>query len=582
MDYRMSTINVNTLQTAGGLSPVLVSEIAKLADVSAVTTNLAASSGAGLMGFDATLNYAAATLGADVKASSINVKMFPWLAKGDGVTDDSAALQAAINSGFDLIFPSGTYPAKTLTQATNFQRFYAHGHVNILKNGNGVLLTSTGNYVEWDGIQFLGTGYTGDNVLSTGEHPRFINCASYGTPGRPLKATGNHVQVLGTCGIYATTDATATGYDIEIGVSGTATLYHQLLGVITSQSAGGILLIDTGSHVISGGQFGKLTIQAGTSPSGINGGISTGARILGDVSIGVSSAILSANQFGAVAITFLSGTSSCRLDASNVYASGATVVNSGNSNNLIEREVSTGSGIKIRWGSDAQNRAVVLDNTDPAQGWQFDGSMVIPNTRGYRAFLAGGSLTTIASVSSGDVLNLGGSGITRTAISGGSIDLSSTAGTQAQVIDGAFRPWSDNNKTLGTAALRWSTVYAGTGAINTSDSRAKQNIEPLEEAEKRVALALRGMIKKFRFKDAAAIKGDRARVHVGVIAQEVAAAFEAEGLDPRAYALLCYDEWPTENAVIDEDGAVITPAREAGNRYGVRYDELVCFVLGAL
>ena len=92
---------------------------------------------------------------------------------------------------------------------------------------------------------------------------------------RALKATGSHVQILGTCGSYTTTDATASGYDIEIGVSGTATLYHQLTGVYTSQATGGILFIDTGSHVINGGQFGKLTIQAGTTPAGVNGGITS-------------------------------------------------------------------------------------------------------------------------------------------------------------------------------------------------------------------------------------------------------------------------------------------------------------------
>lgn len=125
-------------------------------------------------------------------------------------------------------------------------------------------------------------------------------------------------------------------------------------------------------------------------------------------------------------------------------------------------------------------------------------------------------------------------------------------------------PGSDNTQALGTVSARWSVVYAATGTINTSDARLKQDAEELDAAEKRVALALKALIRKFRYKDAVEAKGDEARVHVGVLAQEVEAAFAAEGLDARRYGLLCYDE--------TEDGGV----------YGIRYDELMMFILGAL
>ena len=105
-------------------------------------------------------------------------------------------------------------------------------------------------------------------------------------------------------------------------------------------------------------------------------------------------------------------------------------------------------------------------------------------------------------------------------------------------------PPSDNGDTCGSAALRWSVVYAGTGTINTSDEREKQQIADLDAAELRVALAIKGMVKKFKFNDAVAAKGDNARIHVGVIAQDVRGAFIAEGLDPTQYGLFCYDAWP--------------------------------------
>jgi hypothetical protein len=123
---------------------------------------------------------------------------------------------------------------------------------------------------------------------------------------------------------------------------------------------------------------------------------------------------------------------------------------------------------------------------------------------------------------------------------------------------------SDNTVPMGAASYRWSVIYAGTGTINTSDLNLKQDIESITTAELAVAVSLKSLIKKFRFKDAVAAKGDDARIHVGVIAQEVEQAFVDAGLDPRRYALFCEDEL--------EDGT---------KRLGIRYDELLAFVIAA-
>lgn len=149
-----------------------------------------------------------------------------------------------------------------------------------------------------------------------------------------------------------------------------------------------------------------------------------------------------------------------------------------------------------------------------------------------------------------------------------------------------LQPNSDNAQTLGASGARWSVVYAGTGTINTSDGREKQDVADLDEAEKRVAVALKSLVKKFRFKDAVAVKGEAARIHVGVVAQEVIAAFQAEGLDPMRYALVCYDEWPDKYDDVYDDEKNPTGEKvlvtAAGNRYGVRYDELLAFIISAL
>jgi hypothetical protein len=111
---------------------------------------------------------------------------------------------------------------------------------------------------------------------------------------------------------------------------------------------------------------------------------------------------------------------------------------------------------------------------------------------------------------------------------------------------------------LGSASFRWNTVYALTGTINTSDANEKTDIVDLSEAEKRVALRLKGLIKRFRFKDGK-------RKHFGVIAQEVQAAFTAENLNADEYGIFCSD--------VLEDKTT---------RLGIRYEELFAFVIAVL
>jgi hypothetical protein len=148
--------------------------------------------------------------------------------------------------------------------------------------------------------------------------------------------------------------------------------------------------------------------------------------------------------------------------------------------------------------------------------------------------------------------------------------------------NGVIQSTQDNVHSNGTATNRWSVIYAGTGTINTSDEREKQDIQLLNEAELRVATAIKGLVKKFRFKDAVKTKGDSARIHIGVIAQEIISAFTAEGLDAFNYGIVCFDEWVEQPEQVDAKGGVVQAYQAAGNRYGIRYDELLAFIIAAL
>ena len=155
-----------------------------------------------------------------------------------------------------------------------------------------------------------------------------------------------------------------------------------------------------------------------------------------------------------------------------------------------------------------------------------------------------------------------------------------------------FYPTTDNQISVGTGANRFTQIYATTDTILTSDSRCKSSVASASDTLLDAIGAV--PIHTFQFTDAVEKKGsDAARFHVGVIAQEVASAFEAQGLDAARYGLFCHDEWGDEYETVEvvdqpevlgEDGEVVTPAvthteqklvTAAGDRYGIRYEELL-------
>ena len=97
-----------------------------------------------------------------------------------------------------------------------------------------------------------------------------------------------------------------------------------------------------------------------------------------------------------------------------------------------------------------------------------------------------------------------------------------------------------------------------TGTINTSDAREKQQVRELSDAEQAVARKVKEMVRAFKFNSE--VEKGGARTHVGVVAQDVIAAFASEGLNAEDYAILSKDD----------------------DRYGVRYEQLLAFIVATL
>ena len=145
----------------------------------------------------------------------------------------------------------------------------------------------------------------------------------------------------------------------------------------------------------------------------------------------------------------------------------------------------------------------------------------------------------------------------------------------------------DNTCDLGNSNKRFKDIYATNATINTSDRNAKQDISVIDDK----LLDAWGNINPVTFKLISSIehKGDNARIHTGYIAQDVKEELDKYGIDACKYGLFCYNSWDVqeekshEEERTDEEGntktvkVIDTPAREAGETYGLRYIE--CLVV---
>lgn len=149
----------------------------------------------------------------------------------------------------------------------------------------------------------------------------------------------------------------------------------------------------------------------------------------------------------------------------------------------------------------------------------------------------------------------------------------------------SIHPWNtatnasrDNLIDIGNAANRWDDVYATNGTIQTSDANEKQQIAELTAAEMQAAKAISKLFKTFKWNNSVAEKGDDARIHTGVIAQEVEAAMADAGLDAGKYAFFISSTW------WEADGQTYETAEEAPEgavertRKGIRYPQLLSFI----
>nr|DAE54912.1 MAG TPA: tail spike protein [Caudoviricetes sp.] len=150
-------------------------------------------------------------------------------------------------------------------------------------------------------------------------------------------------------------------------------------------------------------------------------------------------------------------------------------------------------------------------------------------------------------------------------------------------------PTATNSFNVGSAISAWAGGFTQTAFTVTSDEKHKT--KPITISDAILDAWAEVDLVQYQYLDRVEEKGvDGARWHFGVIAQRTIEAFERHGLDASRFGFLCYDEWDYQPEITqeipaeyDEEGnltqeaqvLIVQPERDAGSRYGIRYEEVL-------
>ena len=121
-------------------------------------------------------------------------------------------------------------------------------------------------------------------------------------------------------------------------------------------------------------------------------------------------------------------------------------------------------------------------------------------------------------------------------------------------------PGAAGTSDLGWSGGVWHGIYLSNAPTVTSDARLKQQVRPLSAAETAVAQSLKPLLRAYQMISDVEAHGESAKIRIGILAQDVVAAFAAQGLDSCHYSMVHYEY----------------------DSYSIRYEELLAFMIAAL
>lgn len=515
--------------------------------------------------FSHAVNYPAGTLGAHAR-KFVSVKDKPFNAAGNGVTDDSDAIEAAFASGAtEINFPAGVYLiGRDLTRPASVVIIMEPG-VNII--GGHILSSGVALGDEIPTKRIFGRLEIRDRDVDT-------------LWGNGFETDPYMGQVLrldceaepGQCAVYLSSDQR----EPVIGSMHYVGIHSRHNNSVKTPNVWGynpVMVKNTKTTDVATGKAGMLGVEISLSNNTDEAGM---PLVSGELSgLFVSYIHVKNRASAAVETGGLSAGFNNLLWLDGVATDGTHIT--------LRDEVSANGGAKRGLDTSAVSKftdaAILLGNNHSVAGRRSDTGKVIPiaqlNTSNQIAI---GDASHTIKMLGPTILDKGGLVLGHSKTTKSYIDFHSSgnnnnydarfyvAGGNAAdgnanmriiassvVFTGTILHYVDNTHSFGGPSNRATQVYAANNTINTSDEREKS--VPIQISDKLLDAWAQVEYVQFKWLDAIEKKGlDDARWHFGVIAQRVKETFEAAGLDPFAYGVLCRDEWEEQEEIVETWG----------------------------
>lgn len=458
----------------------------------------------------------------------VNVRWFG--AKGNGQTDDTAAIQASLDTGLGVYVPDGSYKiSSTLIMRTPGQMLFGASkqRATIFNDTSAARLLSVG-----------------DPAINQNGMAPYCCIKDIGFAGNPSTIAG--------ITLYGKQSANATWKDASKNVT--------LSNLVINNVGGGTALeVFTWSNTITG-----LTLYTGNKVGIVtmwesNANNWSHLYITGceqeSIIVG-GEGITRGNYFTSVVVQQSGGPAGV-IDirqAENVMLQGIySEANNRKGSPCVVNVRDTASSVSVRNVNHLGGGALVVRNAGVGTNIE---NIVSSNLTGAIVQITGSKAVTFTS----DVRFMDGvvpRGVPYADLSTNkqSLFVDGRKLTAADVvIEGHLRPSDDNVRNLGSSTNRWAAVYSSTGVITTSDEKLKRDIRD-------ETLGL-DFVNKWRPRVYKRVdNGGEDIPHHGFIAQEFKSVLDEFGVDHAAFV---------EEQLVDEDG------RKTGTvRCGLRYEQLI-------